>query len=523
MKKLLAMLLALVMCACLFAGCGTDNEKDTENTQPVASDPVNEPAQEDTGLAPGTFSFTYVDVYGDETAFTVTIKDTGKVYVMYDGALGKATLNGDGWTDNGDGSFTTGTLSGELPVDWAGADGSVTWQVDGEAVTPAGYTAPTEFIEKPYTDPTNMAEAVGVYTFGYVNAYGVTVPYILWLNADGTFDIYENSNWVGLMHYYGDSWTVNGDSVAALGPCSYDGEPPRTAGNGATWFAEDTYESSWKLSGDKTCVPVGYEGDVGELELTTLPAECYPAGAEYAGVYTFGYVNNYGVTVPYILWLNADGSFDIYENSNWVGLMHYYGESWTAADGVAELGACAYDAEPPRTEGNGATWFAEGTYESTWTLNTGSKTAVPVGYEKDPGQIDLTTLPAECYPAAATVAGTYYFGFVNPYGATTPYAVKLKDDGAALIIMDSTWVGAQSYTGSWTQNDDGTIFIGGMSWEGEAPKTAGNGATWFADDTYESTWTLDGGSCVPVNYDGSIAEIDRSSFTDGALAALEAF
>lgn len=102
-----------------------------------------------------------MDDYGDETAFTVTTKETGKVYVKYEGALGSATLNGDGWTDNGDGTFTTNALSGEIGVDWVGADGKVTWKVDGENVVPVGYTAPTQFLAKPYTDPVTAAEAVG--------------------------------------------------------------------------------------------------------------------------------------------------------------------------------------------------------------------------------------------------------------------------------------------------------------------------------------------------------------------------
>ena len=519
MTRLLSILLALSMLLA-FAACGGDQPaQNSQDPAPVESTP----AEPENKIEAGTYTFTYVDVYGDETAFTVTTKDTGKVYVMYEGTLGKATLNGDGWTDNGDGTFTTNALNEAIPVDWVGADGKITWKVDGEAVIPAGYTAPTEFIEKPYSDPVTMAEAVGVYTFGYVNAYGATVPYVLWLNADGTFKIFENSGWVGLMEYYGTGWSINGDSVVSLGACSYDAQPPRTDGNGATWFAEGTYESSWKLSGDKTCVPIGYEGDVGEVDVTTLPADCYPAGAEKVGIYTFGFVNAYGATVPYVLWLNADGTSNIFMESGWVGLMEYVGAKWVAnEDGTVTVSDMSWEGEPPKTDGNGAYWFADGTYESTWEFPS-AKTCQPAGYDGKTGELDLTALPEAIYPLGTSVAGTYYFGFVNAYGATVPYAVKLKDDGTALIIMDSAWAGAQSYWGKWAQNEDGTIFINDMSWDGETPKTAGNGATWFADGTYESTWKLDGGACAPVNFEGGSNPVDRSSLTDGAIAILDAF
>ena len=256
MKKLLATLLSMLMVLSLFAGCGAPAEADPTPAPTPAETPSAEP---EVTVAPGTYSFTYVDVYGDETAFTVTLRDTGKVYVMYEGALGKATVNGDGWTDNGDATVTTEALSEALPVEWADADGKITWKADGETLTPAGYTAPTEFIAKPYTDPVNAAEAVGVYTFGYVNAYGATVPYILWLNADGSANIFMESSWVGTQEYVGASWVLNDDGTVTVSDMSYEGEPPKTAGNGAFWFADDTYESTWELDGG-SCAPAGFDG-----------------------------------------------------------------------------------------------------------------------------------------------------------------------------------------------------------------------------------------------------------------------
>ena len=80
--------------------------------------------------------------------------------------------------------------------------------------------------------------------------------------------------------------------------------------------------------------------------------------------------------------------------------------------------------------------------------------------------------------------------------------------------MYNYWYGAQSYTANTcTLNEDGTITLSDITFEGEPPKTEENGAAWFADDTYESTWVLDRSdpykhTCVPVNYDGEVGDTD---------------
>ena len=410
--KVISKISSVLVAACMvlsFAACGNSSQPaqttaapETEAQTEAATEAVTEAATEaetEAGIPAGTYTFNYVDVYGDETKFTVTTKETGKVFVMYEGALGSKTLNADNWTDNGDGTFTTDKLNGDLDLEFVAADGTITWILDGENVTPSGYTEPTEFIEKENKAPMSAAEAVGVYSFGFVNAYGATVPYIINIKADKTADITMVSAWVGNQTYHAGNWEYVADSKVAFSEMTWDGEEPRTDGNGAVWFAEGTYESTWVLDGDGGCEPEGYDGDKGEIDFTTLDAAVYPADSSVVGIYTFGFVNAYGATVPYVVYVKADKTADIVMVSAWVGSQFYHAGSWTVndADGSISFADMTWDGEEPRTDGNGAVWFAEGTYESTWILNA-DHTCEPKDYDGDKGEIDLSTLDPAIYP-----------------------------------------------------------------------------------------------------------------------------
>jgi len=412
-SKICAVLLALCMIISL-AACGSGGGGQTPQTS-AAQEETTDAAETVTQAAPteaeteapaetvaaGTFSFNYVDPYGDTTAFTITTKDTGKVFVTLDGPVHKGIVHADTWTDNGDGTITIGPLDEELELEFLEADGSSIWAIDGEAAVPVNYTEPTEFIERENTAPMSAAAAVGVYTFGFINAYGVTVPYVVSIKADGTADITMISAWVGPQAYHAGKWEYVPDSKVKFTDMTWDGEEPKTDGNGAVWFADGTYESTWVLDGDGNCVPEGYDGEIGEIDLTTLDPAIYPTNADKVGVYTFGFVNAYGVTVPYVVSVKADHTADIYMVSAWVGTQAYHAGHWgdmsQDSNGTISFVDMTWDGEEPRTEGNGAVWFAEGTYESTWILNADG-TCVPMNYEGDVGEIDVTTLDPAIYP-----------------------------------------------------------------------------------------------------------------------------
>ena len=213
--------------------------------------------------------------------------------------------------------------------------------------------------------------------------------------------MYMISAWVGTQKYSASEWSIDEDSIVTIGgEITYDGEPPRTDGNGATWFDETTYESQWQLDGEGNAVPIGLEGDPGNL---TLPDDIndpsvYPDDAEVCGLYTFGFVNAYGVTVPYVVNIKGDGTALITMVSAWVGAQNYTANTVTVNDdGTVTFSDMTYDGEAPKTDGNGATWFADDTYESTWVLNDDG-TCVPKDYDGDIGEIDTTTLDSSIYP-----------------------------------------------------------------------------------------------------------------------------
>lgn len=391
-KKILAALLALCMIFAL-AACGKTEQEDSTPTPPVSDNAEPAPAEE-SSIA-GTYTFEYTDLYGDVSNITVTLEDGAGFTLKTEGAMGENTYTGKKWTDNGDGTFQTGITDIPLKTEWASAVGVVEWAIDGTTVSPVGYTVPTEFLSKD-TPPTIGGEAVGIYTFAFVNNFGSVVPYVLWVNADNTYTIYCNNGFKGLLTYNGESWTIGEDGVISLGPLTVEGGGVPDG----TWFANESegHVSSWQLHGDGTCEPVGYES--AEFDITTLPEEIYPANAQYVGIYTFAYVNSFGGTVPYIMWLNADGTGVIYCNNGFKGLATYTVESWTVNDdGTVSLGKTTSDSGVPDGD-----WFSkDDDHISSWVVNDDG-TCVPVGFNGDPIPVVGSEQPAEIYPQYNTVA-----------------------------------------------------------------------------------------------------------------------
>lgn len=390
-KTILATLMALCMIFML-AACG---EADTEASKPTSSVTEKVESQPEAGSIAGTYTFEYTDVYGDDSNITVTIKDDAGFTLTTEGAMGDETYTGRKWTDNGDGTFQTGATDTQFKADFANAVGAVTWAIDGTTVAPVGYTIPTEFLSKAAPDPAIGGEAVGIYTYAFANQYGSTVPYVVWVNADNTYTIYMDNSFKGLATYSGDSWTIGSDGVITFGPFTLDEGIPDGA-----WFVEGTdgFTSFWNLHSDGTCEPVGYEST--DLDVTTLSEKIYPANAQYVGIYTFATVNNFGSTVPYILWLNADGTAVIYCNNSFKGILTYTVESWTVNDdGTISLGKTTAENGVPDGE-----WFStDDDHTSTWVVNDDG-TCVPANFTGTASAVIGSEQPAEIYPQYITGA-----------------------------------------------------------------------------------------------------------------------
>ena len=385
-NQIIALFLALCMVFAL-AACGDKASNDPEPSKDPGTD-VSEPvdAEPEAPSIAGTYRFDYTDPYGDVTSFTVTLKDSGSFNILTTGAMGNGVYNGTEWTDNGDGTFTTGATDSALKVEWAAEDGSASWTIDGDTAAPVGYTVPTEFLTKSeISDPASAMECVGVYTFAEFNAErGSTTPWVLWINADGTYRFWRDNSFLGLRGFSG-TWTYAGDNVVDLSAAVFDEEGKDPV---ASFFTDD-WASSWTLYGDGSAIPMGWDAAAPAVDLSSISdAALYPDGAEYVGIYTFAEFNaERGSTTPWVIWVNADGTYRFWRDNSFLGLRGFSG-TWTyAGDGVFDFSAAAFDEEGKDPV---ASFFTDD-WASTWTFHADGS-AVPAGWDATIPAVDLSSI-----------------------------------------------------------------------------------------------------------------------------------
>ena len=393
MKKLTKSVSFILVLCMMFAlaACGDTTAENEETQAPVTAAPDESEAPV---VAAGAYTFEMVSIYGDTISLTIMLKEGGDVTMLGIYADGSNASYTSTWIDNGDGTFTTAATDPELDgANFVAADGTINWIVNGTTATPDGYVEPTEFMEKEGAakDPATNAEAVGVYVCGQTNSFGSVVPYVLWLNADGTVQVHMNNSFTGLRTYTGEEWYMKEDGTLHIGTLTASEGTPF-----GDWFnADDNYSSDWKIYGNGTCVPVGFEESSGAVDVEELPAEIYPANADKVGVYVCGQTNSFGSVVPYVLWLNADGTVQVHMNNSFTGLRTYTGEEWyMKEDGTLHIGALTASEGTPFGD-----WFnADDNYSSDWILYDNG-TCVPAGFEDSAGTVNVEELPAEIYPA----------------------------------------------------------------------------------------------------------------------------
>ena len=440
MKKLLAMIAALGL-LCSLAACNND-------PAPAATDTPDPAPTEEQGIA-GTYHFEYVDKYGDTTRFSIRLRADETFTIMTSlGSLGDNLCSGTNWTDNGDGTFTTGATDNVLELDFIAADGTITWTIldDDGTVTPVGYVEPTEFEEKPVEDD-NSGVSSGIYTYKENNGF-MDIEWVMLLRADGIYELTENNR-----DTYVGPYTIEGTQVICgamtdVKPQLFDWCNPEgfTITTGATTFVPEFDGRTLEGEEPATAIPQGY----------IVATGCY--------VYE---ENNGFMDITWEMLLLADGTYALTENSRDTYVGPY------TIEGTQVICGAMTDVKPQLFD-----WCnLEG-----FTITTGATTFVP--------EFEGRTLEGE-EPAAPVPQGTLskapvvYTLDENNGFMDISWELELREDGSYAL----TEVGRDTYVGeSYTQDGD-TIVCGPML---NAPLLF----TWANPEGF--TVTVDGSTFAPV-------------------------
>lgn len=338
MKKLFALILALSLILSL-AACGSTAEPAETTTAPTTEAPTE--AEVEVPLM-----YTHAEDKGDFiVTWNLTLYSNGYFVIEeISGLSGNTTMHtGTTWTDNGDGTITTGPWddsSGDKS-DFFKPNGECTWTVNGDGtVTPPAVEEENEGGVKP-----------GKYTYSEDRG-DFTIEWTIQLNGNGSFVLSEVHGLSGnVTEHTGTAWTDNGNGTVTTGEWD-DSSVDKSE------FFKPNGECTWVINEDGTCAPA----EEGSEET---------AGGINPGKYTYS-ENRGDFTIEWSVMLNGNGSFTLEEVHGLSGeLTTHTGAAWTDnGDGTVTTGAWD-DPSVDKSE-----FFAEdGT--CTWTINADG-TATPV-------------------------------------------------------------------------------------------------------------------------------------------------
>lgn len=170
--------------------------------------------------------------------WTITLNDDGTYSIFEENsAMGNSTYTGSEWTDNGDGTLTTGAMDGDARpmAGWFDADGVGTWGnlgggmlvgIEGESASASGEASG------------EAAAADGGYLYEFDGLGGKETMQIV-LRDDGVCHMDLPGNTMILDEYEG-AWTREGDTVTITGFANVDSTSPYAVPGLWSWIDSTT-------------------------------------------------------------------------------------------------------------------------------------------------------------------------------------------------------------------------------------------------------------------------------------------
>ena len=284
MKKFLALLLALCMTLAL-AACGSAGNNSPASPSDSVTEPSTEPSNEPTPEASAASVPAGTYVYNEDkgnmgvTPWSVELKEDGTCSITEKNEHIGDQVHTCTWTDNGDGTFTTGAWDGGADgpkSDFFADDGSADWEmvdedtcqpVDGtpslegealEAALAAGSSMDSpdgppdngpETGDQPPADGSDGPVSAGTYTYEEDKGDMGVTPWIVELKEDGTCTITEKNEHIG-DQVHTCAWTDNGDGTFTTGAWDGGADGPKS-----DFFGEDG-SATWRTAGPDLCEPV---------------------------------------------------------------------------------------------------------------------------------------------------------------------------------------------------------------------------------------------------------------------------
>ena len=404
-------------------------------------------------VAPGPgagSSYTYSENRGDFSVEWTLILNEDGTYTLEEvhGLSGNLTTHtGQTWTDNGDGTLTTGAWDvDENKSEFFKPNGECTWVLNSDGtMTPAD--AGESGGESAGINP-------GKYT--YIESKGPgDFQWDVLLMGNGNCRIDETNPSGEVTEHVASGWTDNGDGTVTTG------EWENKEVNKSDFF-KPTGEATWKINADGTCEPVTGDAPAATTEINP-------------GKYTYIEAKGPG-NFQWDVLIMGNGNCRIDETNPSGEVTEHVAAGWTDnGDGTVTTG------EWENKEVNKSDFFKP-TGEATWKINADG-TCEPVVAEGG-------DKPAE--GASSVNPGKY--AYIETKGpGEFKWEILIMGNGNCRIdeTMPSGEV-VEHVAAGWTDNGDGTVTTG--EWENKDVSKSD-----FFKPTGEATWKINAdGTCEPV-------------------------